>query len=248
MIWKEYHRFQREIDHSKKISESDPAEIWGWGTPAGKIRAKKRGELIAAGARLQPGKVTLEIGCGTGIFTEIFALSKARIIAVDISPELIEIARKRGLPEKEVIFLEKPFEECDVEGPFDAVIGSSILHHLELEVAMKKVFALLKPGGRLSFAEPNYLNPQIFIERRFRRFFVSVSPDETAFIRWSLKSLLERFGFTNIRITPFDWLHPYTPESLIKMVSVLGRWVEKVPIFREFSGSLLIEAARPKQK
>jgi len=245
MTLKEDNRFQREINHSRKIAEGVPADIWGWGTQAGKIRAERRGKLIAAAARLQPGKVALEIGCGTGIFTEIFAHSRARIIAVDISGELIETARQRKLPEKEIIFLEKPFEECDVEGPFDAVIGSSILHHLELEVAMKKVLALLKPGGRLSFAEPNYLNPQIFVERRFRRFFANVSPDETAFVRWSLKSLLEKIGFTNVRITPFDWLHPCTPESLIGMVSALGGWVEKVPVFREFSGSLLIEAARP---
>jgi SAM-dependent methyltransferase len=48
---------------------------------------------------------------------------------------------------------------------FDAVVGSSVLHHLDLEPALAKIRALLKTGGVLSFAEPNMLNPQVFFER-----------------------------------------------------------------------------------
>jgi SAM-dependent methyltransferase len=186
----------------------------------------------------------IEIGCGTGLFTEVFAQSGSDIIAVDLSPDLLALARKRDLPN--VRFLEKNFEDCEVEGPFDAVIGSSVLHHLDLERAWSKIYTLLKPGGRMSFAEPNMLNPQIFCERHFRTFFPQVSPNETAFVSFRLKKELEKAGFVSISITPFDWLHPYVPEPLIGTVELLSRACEAVWPIREFAGSLNISAMRPR--
>jgi SAM-dependent methyltransferase len=154
------------------------------------------------------------------------------------------MARNRRLP-RTVRFLEKNFEDCSVDGPFDAVIGSSILHHLDLNRTWPKIFDLLRPGGRMSFAEPNMLNPQIYAERRFRRFFPSVSPDETAFVRSRLRKTLEQHGFVDVRIIPFDWLHPSTPPSLIPLVQRVGRMMESLWPIREFSGSLAIRAVRP---
>jgi 2-polyprenyl-3-methyl-5-hydroxy-6-metoxy-1,4-benzoquinol methylase len=242
-------RGKHEIDHGKMLAEGDPELIWGWKTPAGQLRAKRRAQLISSGADLRPGKLVLEIGCGTGMFTEMFAQSGATIMAVDISPALLDKARARGLPVNQVQFLEKSFEDCDLEGPFDAVIGSSVLHHLEIKSALDKIYSLLKPGGILSFAEPNMINPQVFLERKFSRvqtLFWYVSPDETAFVRWQLQELLLKTGFTGIDITPFDWLHPATPPALINLVSEVGSYLEMTPIVRELAGSLRIRCIRPR--
>jgi 2-polyprenyl-3-methyl-5-hydroxy-6-metoxy-1,4-benzoquinol methylase len=238
-------RAEREIEHGKFLSRRDPEWIWGWGTPAGRARAKRRAGLIACGARLGPNLRVLEIGCGTGMFTEMFAQTGCSIVAVDISASLLKQAETRGLPKANVRFLRKRFEDCDVDGPFDAAIGSSILHHLELNDALPKIHDVLKPGGIISFAEPNMLNPQVFAERKFRRLFPHVSPDETAFVRWTLKRTLRKAGFRDIAIVPFDWLHPCVPRQLIGLVSAIERVVERAPLLREFSGSLHIRAARP---
>jgi SAM-dependent methyltransferase len=189
----------------------------------------------------------LEIGCGTGLFTALFAASGADLIAVDLSEELLAKARYRLLPEEQVKFLTRPFEDCEIEGPFDAVIGSSVLHHLNLDSALPKIYRLLKPGAWLSFAEPNMLNPQVFLERHFRSLFTGVSPDETAFVRWRFRKKLLGEGFKEVTITPFDWLHPATPPSLIPLVRAVSTSLECLPLLREFSGSLFISARRPVQ-
>jgi SAM-dependent methyltransferase len=240
-------RAEHEIRHGQKLAQADPEQIWGWGTPAGRQRAKRRGALIAQGAQLGPGIRALEIGCGTGLFTEMFAQTGAHLIAVDISSDLLEQAKGRGLPPDRVRFLAKPFEACEVDGPFDAVIGSSILHHLEVTPALKQIYSLLKPGGVLSFAEPNMLNPQIMVQKNIPwiKARLGDSPDETAFVRWRFQALLTRLGFENIRITPFDWLHPATPEPWIDSVKWIGRHLEHSPGLREFAGSLHIRAYRP---
>lgn len=240
-------RAQREIKHGEWLAAHDTETIWGWGTPAGQIRAQRRAKLIIAGAALSPGKRVLEIGCGTGMFTEMFAATGASILAVDVSPQLLNKARARSLPPGQVTFFEGRFEDCHAEGRFDAVIGSSVLHHLEIEAAIRRIKELLKPGGKISFAEPNMLNPQVFLERKFSYLpvFSYTSPDETAFVRWRLERQLQLAGFESISIRPFDWLHPSTPQFLIKTVSAVGRWLESAPLLREFSGSLSIRAQLP---
>lgn len=240
-------RAEHEIAHGKKLTAGNPEEIWGWSTPAGKRRAERRGEMIRRDAALGPGTTALEIGCGSGIFTEILAHSGAKILAVDISEDLLQIARERSLPPEQVQFVAKRFEDCILNGPFDAVVGSSVLHHLEIKPALEKIFELLKPGGWMCFTEPNMLNPQIMIQKNIPwiKERMNDSPDETAFFRWPLQSMLEKIGFTAVHITPFDWLHPYTPERMINSVAITGLWLEKVPILREIAGSLYIRAQRP---
>lgn len=235
-------RAAHEVEHGKFLAAAQAESIWGWGSPAGQVRALKRGRKIMAAAQLAPGMRALELGCGTGLFTQLFAQSGAQIVANDISPELIELAKKQN---PGVEFLVGRFEDLSSSQPYNAIIGSSVLHHLEIDEALEKSRQLLCPGGRFAFAEPNFLNPQVFAERTFlRRALSYISPDETAFVRWSLAKKLKGLGFFEIKITPFDWLHPAIPQSMIKFVEAVGSLIEKTPFLREFSGSLLISAKR----
>jgi 2-polyprenyl-3-methyl-5-hydroxy-6-metoxy-1,4-benzoquinol methylase len=232
----------REIEHGRKLAEGGAENMWGWGTPAGAERAHRRGRLISEAAGLTPGIRALELGCGSGLFTRMFAETGAEVTANDISPELIEIAQKQNPGTK---FICARFEDLPGGEQFDAIVGSSVLHHLDLDAALSKCRELLKPGGRMSFAEPNLLNPQVFAERTFlRKRLGYVSQDETAFVRWQLARKLKAFGFEQIKIIPFDWLHPAVPSTLIAAVQAAGKLLEKIPAMREFSGSLLISCRK----
>jgi hypothetical protein len=70
------------------------------------------------------------------------------------------------------------------------------------------------------------------------------SPDETAFLRWSLKRKLEDHLFKSICIKPFDFLHPKTPKPFLYPISKLGFIIEKIPFISEIAGSLYIKAAK----
>lgn len=235
-------RSLHEIEHGKFLASQGAEASWGWGTPAGKKRSEKRAQKVINAAQLASEKTALELGCGTGMFTRMFSKSGARVTANDISPDLIKVAEANN---PEVEFICARFEDLPENQLYDAVIGSSVLHHLEVEQAIAKSYRLLKPGGRFAFAEPNMLNPQVFAERTFlRKALTYVSPDETAFIRWPLAQMLRTHGFVNIQITPFDWLHPAIPAGLIKFVEGIGTIFEMLPVVREFSGSLLIRAQK----
>lgn len=240
-------RKAHEIEHGRLLAQKKPEEIWGWESPAGKTRATRRARKIISGANLAEGDLVLEIGCGVGNFTESFSTTNCRLFAVDISPDLIKLAQKKLIGHKGVTFIQNSYECCAEHGPFDAIIGSSILHHLDIDTALPVLFDMLKPKGSFCFAEPNLLNPQIFLQKKIPwiKKATGDSPDETAFIRFCLARKLARTGFTDIEIIPFDWLHPSTPTKLIKTVTSVSKFLEDIPIIREFSGSLLIKCKHP---
>jgi SAM-dependent methyltransferase len=239
-------RLEREIEHHRRIATRAEV-VWNWDSPAGRRRAQRRAELFVAKGGLRPGRRALEVGCGTGIFLERVAASGATITAVDLSTELLARARERVKGMANVALARGNAEEMPYpDRSFDAVYGSSILHHLDLERALREIHRVLRPGGAIVFAEPNILNPQIVFMFRFppvkERF--GVSPDEMAFSRFRAARVLRGLGYTEVQVTPHDFLHPSLPASLVDAAARWGTRAEKVPILREIAGSLLIHARK----
>jgi SAM-dependent methyltransferase len=195
---------------------------------------------------LRPGMTILEIGCGTGYFTRELTQRGADIVAIDVSPDLLEIAKAKYSAPNVRYEIQNAYTLTYADAMFDSVVGSSILHHLEIEEALREIYRVLKPGGTVYFTEPNMLNPQIAMQKNIpwikRR--LGDSPDETAFFRWPLRRLLEQTGYRDVRIDPFDFLHPKTPVPLIDRLNALGRFLEKMPGISEFAGSLYIRAVK----
>jgi SAM-dependent methyltransferase len=106
---------------------------------------------------------------------------------------------------------------------------------------------VLKPGGRLCFAEPNLANPHVFLMLKidWLRRRADVTPDETAFLRGRLRRSLEALGLHAVTIRPFDFLYPLIPRALVGPAEQLGRALEKTPLLREIAGSLLVLGEKP---
>ena len=239
-------RLAREIEHHRKIA--DRADIiWNWDSPSGRRRAQRRAEIFVARGGLGPGRRALELGCGTGIFLEKVAESGALIHGLDLSEDLLAKARTRLAGLANVTLDHGNAQQMPYEAQaFDTVYGSSVLHHLDLDAALREVHRVLRPGGRLVFAEPNILNPQVALmfHLGLTKEYFGVSPDEMAFSRFRARAALVRAGFREVRVTPFDFLHPATPGAWLGAVARLGHWAERVPVVREIAGSLIVEAGR----
>jgi SAM-dependent methyltransferase len=237
-------RLRREIQHGRYLIEHGAGDVWNWESPAGRLRWKRRVRMLTSD--LRPGANVLELGCGTAYFTRELADTGAAITAIDISPELLEAARAR-CPAQNVKFeIQNAYELSYANASFDSVVGSSVLHHLELGRAISEIYRVLKPGGMIRFTEPNMLNPQIAVQKNIPavKKRLGDSPDETAFFRWPLHRRLEQTGFRDVKIEPFDFLHPRTPARWISVVDKLSNALEKMPLMREIAGSLYIRALK----
>src|SRR6202158_4494491 len=185
-------RIAKEIQHGRFLAERGAGEIWNWESPAGKVRWARRVKMLSG--HLGPGMSVLELGCGTGYFTRELARSGADIVAIDVSPELLEIAKANCSTPNVRYDVHNAYELSYPDRVFNSVVGSSVLHHLEIEEALREIYRVLKPGGTIYFTEPNMLNPQIAIQKNVPcvKRKVGDSPDETAFFRWQLQKSLSR--------------------------------------------------------
>jgi len=92
----------------------------------------------------------LEIGCGTGTFARLLAGRSAHVLALDLSPEMIRIARERS-----TAFSNIDFQLADVlDTPlpaetFDCIASIATIHHLPLREILLKLKAALKRNGVL---------------------------------------------------------------------------------------------------
>lgn len=206
----------QEIRHGRFLAQHGAGEIWNWESPAGKLRWARRVKMLSS--YLTPGMTALELGCGVGYFTQELVRSGANIVAIDVSPELLEIAKTNYSTPNVRYQIENACELSYDDSVFDSVVGSSVLHHLEIEAALREIYRVLKPTGTIYFTEPNMLNPQIAIQKNILwiKRKLGDSPEETAFFRWPLRRLLEQTGYRDIQIDPFDFLHPKTPVPLNK--------------------------------
>lgn len=92
----------------------------------------------------------LDIGCGTGDFSRLLAERSNRLVAIDLSPKMIEVAKQRSRERTNIDFQvadilkwKFPVEE------FDAIVSMATFHHLPLENLLPSLKAALKPGGKL---------------------------------------------------------------------------------------------------
>ena len=117
--------------------------------------ARDRFENVA-GNEGWPYDTALELGCGTGFF--LLNLRQAGVLTnghvTDISPGMVAVAQRNaeGLGfavEGRVADAESiPYDDAT----FDLVVGHAVLHHIpDVELAIREVLRVLKPGGRFVF-------------------------------------------------------------------------------------------------
>ena len=104
-------------------------------------------------SRMSPQDVVLDIGCGTGSLALRLAPDGAHIHGLDISKDMIRIARDKAAAQHvdNVSFHVGPFDESFTEfeaESLDGVCAYSLLHLVaDRPAALSQIYRLLKPGG-----------------------------------------------------------------------------------------------------
>ena len=102
---------------------------------------------------LQPGERALDLGCGIGLIAEILAnASGAAFTGIDYCPEAIAQALERTADRREQLdFVVQNLDTLDFpDGSFDALVSIDTLYMPnDLDATLRKMAALLRPGGRM---------------------------------------------------------------------------------------------------
>lgn len=129
------------------------------------------------------GKLVLDIGCGTGVSSVIFAKRGAKVTALDLSKSMINaaqmLAEHYGVMEL-INFRTISLDEVSYpENSFDYAFAGALLHHLpSLAEAAMKIAKVLKSNGKFVAYEP-LSNPFFNFARRFLPYKLKArTPDE----------------------------------------------------------------------
>lgn len=109
----------------------------------------------------------LEVGCGTGAFSRrLGRISEQEVLALDLSPEMIRIARERSRDFKNIEFSVADVVEQDfAPEEFDCIATIATLHHLPMKFMLSKFKRALKPTGVLlvlDLLEPEGISDALF--------------------------------------------------------------------------------------
>ena len=104
--------------------------------------------------RISSGLKVLDLGCGDGLNTNILFEQTRNIVGVDISGDLIKIARMKN---PRVKFYIGTAEKIPLRAnQFDVVLVDSVFHHiLDYKKAVGEIKRVLISGGVLCFIEPD---------------------------------------------------------------------------------------------
>ncbi len=109
---------------------------------------------VVKAAELQPGMRVVDVACGTGVLTLEAASAVApggTAVGVDLNPGMLEVARRKAPPLewREAPAEALPFDSTD----FDAVVSQfGLMFFQDKETAIREMWRVLRPGGRLAIA------------------------------------------------------------------------------------------------
>lgn len=180
---------------------------------------------------LEPGKLLLDLGCGTGRWTNLLVeRTGCDAVGVDSSEEMLVKARAKDRSGR-IAWLQGDVYRPPVEAQrFDAALMSLLLHHLEDPyVAFRAAYVALKPGGVLMIRQGTL--DQI-IDDPAHRFFpetIGLELKRTP-LPIEVERLLAKAGFTEVSAeavrlrthhSPEDWLLEVVPRvcSIFRLIS-----------------------------
>lgn len=117
------------------------------------IRSDEIVNEILDGAGVKPGAAVLDVACGTGVLIPDYLKRQvASVTGVDISPEMVKIARQK-FPQENVTILCADVETAVFDQTFDCIVVYNAFPHFPRpENLIQTLSGLLKPGGTLTVA------------------------------------------------------------------------------------------------
>jgi SAM-dependent methyltransferase len=163
-------------------------------------------------AGLHPGDRILEIGCGPGKATRLFAEAGFQLHCIEPGANLLAIAEKH-FSDYPVTFECARFEEWEeTQTNFDLVMSAQAFHWVPEEIGYAKAARTLRPGGHIALIWNMYPGPknQIFqdIDAVYRKHAPEVIRPEDDFERGIEKrkqSILDSELFEDLQILRYPW-------------------------------------------
>jgi SAM-dependent methyltransferase len=171
-----------------------------------------------------------DLGCGSGVFTELLRRRGYSAVGIDISPKLVAVGRAKypGLELLEGDAENLPF----AAGSLDGVLLSGLVHHFpDPRRLAAEVSRVLKPGGRFVAFDPNRTNPFMWLYRdRSSPFYssVGVTENERPVLAHQVRSIFSSEGFQVQTDYVAGLAYRYVASSRTRMLLPIYNFIDNV--------------------
>lgn len=115
-------------------------------------------DTVITASRLHNASKVLEVGCGTGQLSVPLAQHGINLLALELGPHLVALARRNLKQFPNVQVETGSFEEWPLPPQkFDAVVSASAFHWLDPVVRFSKPAQTLRPGGFLTILHVHHV-------------------------------------------------------------------------------------------
>ncbi|MEA2573136.1 MAG: hypothetical protein QOH93_434 [Chloroflexia bacterium] len=92
----------------------------------------------------------LDIGSGTGDFARLLARRSGHVLGIDLSPEMVRVARAMSRRYPNIEYEAADIMELDLPNEhYNCIASIATLHHMPMTTILRKMKAALRPGGTL---------------------------------------------------------------------------------------------------
>lgn len=236
------------VEQNLRAMERSREAYWRRYPATSPVKLRWRALTVRHCFHVMPGESILELGAGTGLWTEHLATTlrgENPITAAVFNDDFARAAAGRNLPDTKFLHV-TDLDDLPAES-FDYVVGTAILCHDLYAQNLAALYRLLKPGGQLLFFEANYWNPQVFLKNTIRPVgrWSGDAECQIGMRKFQLMKQASHQGFTHIEVIPYDIVHPLTPRRLIRFVQSAAFILEHAPLVRDLCGTLYIWLVKP---
>ena len=213
-----------------------------------KIAKNKYYQLIK---KYSKDKKLLEYGCGVGDNINTFNQFGAHVTGIDISEEGIKKTREliNSINIEADCFVMNVEKTEFNDNHFDVVVGTGIIHHLDLSKIYSETSRILNKNGHAVFFEPLGHNPIINLYRKLTPKLRT--DDEHPLMNKDLKLLNKYFKNVNIQYfslftllaVPFRKFIIFKP--LFKALHLLDNLFLKLPFIKNWAWIVVIDVSNP---
>jgi SAM-dependent methyltransferase len=217
----------KEADREVQKWTFDPiAELYD------RVRPRYPAELLhdlSELAGIGEGTRVLEIGCGTGKLTVVLAELGCEIVAVELGPNLAEVARRNLARFPDVQVVNEAFEAWNPpEEMFDAVVSATAFHWLDPANRVPKCVDVLRPGGSLAIVITHHVardedaffrDAQACYERWDPAFAGDERPPRPADVAVDTTEIESSGRFEPPEVRRYEWVEEYSTTEFLELHS-----------------------------
>jgi len=213
------------IDRTRRITFEEVADLYNETRPS---YPNELVEDVISLSALKPDARLLEVGCGPGNATVLFAKRGYHLLGIELGERLAQYARQRCQSFHNTTIVQSAFEDYEIpQHSFDLAFSADAFHWIPPEIGYPKLINSLKETGSIALFWHIALDPQTDWSKAIDEIFQKRAPQfdnpqKSFTLEWLVGVIKQNFreycGIENVTVRSYNWSETVSADTFIKLL------------------------------